>query len=460
MILYLLVGISSLVLAITQTRRAFWIFLFLYMNPGGVSQKYLGKAALGGIYFKDIFFLLMIFCFVFAGARIGRLLRNRDVKIIFYFMIFWSLYSIFIHYTFVPGHSMEFVLRNAIIKERHVLIYSPLLILPFCYFISRDMYGLFRMIVWSSFILFVAFIVSLLSGNEIIVIREMQRWAGSEVIRYGIGGEAFMMFTIPIALTIMILRYRVINKTILFFVAFGAAFTTILSLTRQNLFTLFFWGAIPIFLIYNITKRSFLKANFRYITLLGVFIGLMLVFTPKYISYILRASQDVILTFQGENKTDETRESRFEYDVPNMLEMISKKPVLGTGGKTLARTEEELGIIEGRIDITDVPLLGHIMLYGFVGILLYSYFYFLIIKKIIQSGKLIRKLVPSNRLIPLTFLFYFTSASYFLIKFIIEPYSLYLEITKGLEMYLLFYCILIIVHQHLKIYLSNLSQPN
>ena len=147
-------------------------------------------------------------------------------------------------------------------------------------------------------------------------------------------------------------------------------------------------------------------ANFRYITLLALFMGLMMVFTPRYISYIIRASEDVILAFQGERKTDETRESRFEYDVPYMLEMISKKPVFGTGGKTLARTEEELGIVEGRIDITDVPLLGHIMLYGIVGILIYSYFYFSIIKKIIQSGKLIRKLSPWHTDLPLIFLFY------------------------------------------------------
>ena len=387
MILYLLVGISSLVLAITQTRRAFWIFLFLYLNPGGVSQKYLGKAALGGIYFKDIFFLLMIFCFVFAGARIGRLLRNRDVKIIFYFMIFWSLYSIFIHYSIVPGHSMEFVLRNAIIKERHVLIYSPLLILPFCYFISKDMYGLFRMIVWSSFILFVAFIVSLLSGYEIIVIREMQRWAGSEVIRYGIGGEAFLMFSVPLAIVFIITKIPYRFKSVLYITAFGAALITILSLTRQNILTLFFWGAVPIFLIYYLRRKGFLMANFRYFTILSIFVLILFVISPNYISNIARGMQDVILTIRGQETTENVRESRFTRDIPNMLVVISQKPFFGTGGKTLQMTEDEFDVLPGSIDVTDVPLLGHLMLFGFIGIAIYSFFYYLIIKRTIQLGQ-------------------------------------------------------------------------
>jgi hypothetical protein len=74
-----------------------------------------------------------------------------------------------------------------------------------------------------------------------------------------------------------------------------------------------------------------------------------------------------------------TTQSRSEFEVPRMIELIRETPLLGTGMKTEYFTQYGK---ETEIGVADVPLLGHIAMYGFIGFSIFLIRYYKIHKAI------------------------------------------------------------------------------
>lgn len=395
-------------------------------NPGGLSEIYLSKGLLGGVFYIDVFFILS-FIFIFIGQNnIKALFNNRKVLIILLLLFIFSLYKIFVWGLIVPDVSKEFFVRYCLIRERDA-IYGFLFIIPVYLFAMKNLSTFLYILIIFDLIILLLTILTIVFSLDIIQVNQLTRYRGSEIIRYYFNNYGLLSFVIPASIIVFAGKIQIKYKWILFLGGILAVILIIVSLTKGLYLALIGTIIATVYLTIKLLKIHVAK-GFRRVITFGIilFVSLIIIF-PKYTDYSLKAFSDIfLLATKGE--TSEGDVSRY-WQIPALVHEINENPLFGTGqGYEQLSSDYDIN----QYDATDLPLLAHIMQYGFIGIFIYLLYYF----KVFQLIKLLYKSIkslPRAEIINLykyEIIFVIGSIAYF-IGFLMRTFQVFIELTRG-----------------------------
>ena len=419
-------------MALKHPEFFFWLFATMLFNPGDFLGKYLGKASLGGFSYMDVFFVLCFVPLLSHKINTSVIFKDQFIKKIIKVQLVFLVYHLIIHGLLVPNHDFAFYIRNFIMRERHTIFYF-LLIIPTYIIAVHNMRYFYYMIFYSTAIVLFMFFVSLFTGLNLIEVHTMSRWSGEDVNRIYFAGWGFLQFVIPIGLAVYLLRIHIHFKRILYLTAILALIAVLLTLTKTNYIGTAAYIFITIYLISKLFNVGAVRISNKIIwTVMAFLISSSFLF-PEYLGYGERAARDIYGVFTTGERSDGTMEGRLVNQVPAQLLVIKKYPIFGLGAKSKIYNEGYGGYRSSDLDVTDLPILGHIMQYGFVGISLYSLFYFNII---IVIRRLYFNLKNQNKNILLSnykleILLAILILTYFVNHFVFRIPYLFKELTTG-----------------------------
>ena len=430
----------------------------MLFNPGDFLGKYLGKASLGGFSYMDVFFVL---CFVplFSNKiRTSVLFKDQFIKKLIKVQLVFLVYHLLIHGLLVPNHDFAFYIRNFIMRERHTIFYF-LLIIPTYIIAVHNMRYFYYMIFYSTAIVLFMFFVSLFTGLNLIEVHTMSRWSGEDVNRIYFAGWGFLQFVIPLGLSVYLLRMHVHFKKILYVTVILALIAILLTLTKSNYIGAAAYIFITIYLIAKLFNISTVRLSKKIIWTFTAFLIVSSFLFPDYLQYGQRTAKDIYGVFTTGERSDGTMEGRLVNQVPAQLLVIKKHPLFGIGAGAKLYNEGYGGFRASDLDVTDLPLLGHIMLYGFLGIFLYALFYYNIILVLRRFYLLLKKqqkeLLFSKYKIEI--IIAILVITYFIDYFVFRIPNLFIELTKGRVVISLMTGVLCALNYH---FTNNLPRNN
>ncbi len=425
----ILLGILFLFVLIYSFRHPdffYWLFLTFLFDPGGYLFAYFNKSQLSGFTYVDIFILLAFLPLLSNKVNVRDAFEDIEFRRIFYFLVFFAVYYIFIAGFIVPMHNLNYTLRYVIIREREA-VFGFLLILPTYIFAKRNLKYFFYFIVITSVLTIVLFLLTTLGGMELIPIDLAERYKKTGIMRVGLYSYGFMELTITISLIVLYLKMRIKMKYLVFFAAIFTLLMLLLTLTKTYLLTQTLTIALTIFLIaifFRISKKSII---IKFVLPLIILLGIVRITFPNYLDYGARGFSDIASLASGEKYSYGREEGRLR-NLATHLDAIERYPVFGSGLKTTRHWNDQFR----DYDVTDLPLTGHLMRFGFVGIAIYSIYYFFLIRIVFKLISFMRKnmfreFYEANKI---ELIFVIITLIYFIAKFL-NFMNLYIELTTG-----------------------------
>lgn len=110
---------------------------------------------------------------------------------------------------------------------------------------------------------------------------------------------------------------------------------------------------------------------------------------PRYFDLAYRLSDDFYRFATGRVYTSGKQEGRLNNQIPAHFDIIRQVPYFGTG----ARMEYyySMKFEESDYEVADLPLTGHLALFGVAGLLVYMLFYFQFIAIYLRVSRFVKK---------------------------------------------------------------------
>lgn len=408
---------------------SFYLFVTLMFDPGGLLGSYFGKSQLSGFNYIDILFFLSFIPLFSPKIEVYDIFRNRSFLVFLGVSLIFFLYHVLIFGFFISQPSFSEYFRFFLVRERQV-IFGFLLIIPSYLIARQDLKLFYNFIIFSSATALFFYFGSLFSGIELVDIYKFERYKHSGIMRVGMTGEGFIKMVIPISILYYFYKVNIDYKKVSLFTGIVVLLYFGLTLTKTAYVSVIGY-IISTVIFFNLIFRFDNIRLFFKVSAIGIFILVLIyIFFPNYLNYIGFAVEDILSLLVGDTTYNFGRTEGRLNDINSFLIIIEKNPFFGPGFGKLYSFVEETGFV---YDATDVPILGNIARYGIIGILIYSITYFLIIKEIIDSILILKriqvqKFFDENKYLIIIFIVLF---SYFFTFFIFRGIQLYKELTVG-----------------------------
>lgn len=427
-----------------NTYLTFWISLALFFDPGGFLFGILGGGFFGPVKYSDAFFLLTTICFFLAkDVHLKEIYLDKQfLKLIRYF-IFFEIYYVLIYGLITPfynGINADNNFSLFVIKQR-TFIYGFFVVIYVYLFAKRGLMFHYKITVYSALICLSLFIFGFVTGRSVIPSATMERYAGDEMIRVGMTSYGLFDVILTMALVVVIFIHKYYKKLALKnYVYIGGALMFVafmLTLTRRTLLSTFFLPLFILLLTAAITKTSI--RLFRVVLPLIFAVILLSIIAPKYVEWVPRIYKDTnLLLFTGKDTRGEQ-----EYRVSGTGNMeyvkdnIKQKPLLGTGFYWMLYDERDKRVAMGDTFAAawgaagEVPFYGVFFNQGIVGFFLYIPIYLFILQAMLALFKLFRSRYREYILqLPVLFLMGMTVLIVFILKFTVDAYSLFGDLSQ------------------------------
>lgn len=367
----------------------FWIAFILFTNPGGILEALGEDSGDGGINAKDFIFVILLVCFLVTFKRTDRekdVTFNKTKKYLFIFLA----YFIIVFGFFVPifRGSPDYTPVFFVVKNRLTFINIFLFIAVYKFY-QRSYPIFYKTFIFSSIIIIPLFIISIVTGLEILPILNFRR-NFSTLQRKFMVDYGLMPLLIQMGIAMLVFKFGVKYKKhiiagfVLLFLSY------ILSITRRYIFGTFIILILGLLLNSYILKKPLfsLKGILRSI-LISVIIayGIFLSF-PRYFDAGVMAFNETVHVFRYGETTTGKKDERLGFNRVFIVNLIKKHPFFGTGFDNRWRTAE--GDKQG-YEAADYPLLSAIAMSGIFGILIFLPIYILLIKILYYDIKFLRK---------------------------------------------------------------------
>lgn len=367
----------------------FWIILIIFTDPGGILEAFGEDSGDGGINVTDLLFGGLLCCYVLTLFRKNTRTDIQYTKIFRLFLVFLAYYFIVFGYI-VPelkspvGYSLTFVA----IKSRHT-IYSVLLFIMVYRFFKRSYLLFFKILLVSSFIVIILFLITFVTGIDILPLMKTSR-GFIKIDRIFLFSYGLMPLLIPMGAIILTFKIDISWKRFII-VCFGLMFLTwLLSLTRRHIL-----GTI-IYLIFSLMMYNHFRGKvllplgkvlriFSYSIIILFLVGLSF---PKYVDAGQKAIEQAIYVAEHGETTTGRQDNRLGLGKNFMQKLIEKNYVYGTGFDNRWRTAE--GDKEG-YEAADYPFLAAIAMFGIMGMLVFLPVYIVLIKTLKRDYSFIKK---------------------------------------------------------------------
>lgn len=362
----------------------FWICFLLYFDPGGFFDFYFNQYIFRQISYNDLLFFLMFGTAIRInyGHYLNYIFRyERSFKFFLVFILIWIFYYIFI-WGIVISDQLFNALPTILIKTRRNL-YTYLLVLPVFVFSVRSLKVFFKLLFYTSFIVLILFFISILLNINLVPIYSYDRGfiSGTRIFMYSYG---LIFLTIYFASSLLILNIHIKRKQLFYITGLLMAVAWLVSITRNQIIGMII-VFISIFILKNLaTGRHVFKGTIRFIAIGSVIIALLFILSPKYLNYSVSAIEETLYLAQHGESSEGKEDVRLNLQNEFLREIIRSNIVFGTGyspnwfaGQDKARGYET----------QDYPFLASLAQYGIFGLIIFSYYYFFLLRFIIRFIK-------------------------------------------------------------------------
>lgn len=359
----------------------FWIFLFLYTDPGGYQAGYFNQNLIGPVNFGDFFFLILLIIYSLSpksyATTNSAINKNLDYAIGFWFAYFLVMFGYIMNETsdplfFLVKMRRAFYAIGFFIFVRHFVFRNPYLFIKY-------------LIIFSS-IVFLLFFSSILTGYDFIPIKRVAR-GFIESTRYVLHSYSLMGWMIPISLALLIFKIKVVERKTLLVSGGLMILMLMLALTRRHFIFTFLYAIIMLYLAHRINKIRRLRVG-RFLPVIIIPIMLAWLFFPSYIN----ATKSTILESwsvisEGKTTVGEEDQRLSILDRTFIVEKITKNILFGNGFNYLWFTGQgdDLGF-EG----SDYPFISALAQFGIIGLMFFLPVYILLYRYLFLSIKKIR----------------------------------------------------------------------
>ena len=276
----------------------FWIFLNLYFDPGGYVYGFLGGTLLGPLAITDVFIAGMIISLLSAKINWNEIFQDKLLRRFLFSLSIFALYYFIIYGGVVPYIHKDFDYLTFLIKNR-VFAYSFIILISVYAFSLRSLYYFYTTTLTVGAICLTLYLITLISGVNLIPVEEMARYTGDEMMRVSMVGYGIFYLIFPLALITYLLsrKFNVIlnYKSWLFYSGIVMIITMLITLTRRTQIDIIGTAIIIITIISVLFRTGKLTGILRLIVP-GLLVIIVLSFIlPKYIGYIADIGEDTFL---------------------------------------------------------------------------------------------------------------------------------------------------------------------
>jgi hypothetical protein len=430
MVLFCLIVLIAFLFSLEYPDFMFWLALTIFVDPGGYIQTYIGRSIIGGIQLWDLQFVLLMLPLVSQKIKIKAYFKYKDNRWIFNFLLIFALvYQIFIYGFLMPGISFKAVLN--FLQYERLTIVGFTAIVPAYIFFRRSYFSLVKVAYVSSLTIVILFLITFTTGVPIIPIWTFKRGLGTDAMRVAMISYGYAYWFISILFASLLLKINLPNKKWIYFIALSMLIVVTLTLTRRSIVGILFVGFVVYFLRQRIMNGSMISPKLVRI-LLVFFLAIMAlsVIAPKYIRYstaMINSTIDLIVIGEGQ---EGVKDGRVEGDIPAHLARFHQSPYFGYGYDAAWYSNKT---VEGGLSANDVPITAAIGMFGIVGLIWFSVYYFKIFRILLQTFKILKILYRKNiaNQMPYLFIIAFILLISFIIRYTLNFMNYFEDLISG-----------------------------
>lgn len=363
----------------------FWFFIVFYLDPGGILIARIENSILRTVVFTVLYGIAFV---IFLYKKRHGVFDNLKIPIIkpyIIIMLFWNLYY-YIVYLWINNSQFEGFAK--ILTSHLDMILKTIIVIPIIYFATYSLKPFMKILVYSTILIGLAFILSVFTGVEIINTASAKRGLGN-LHRYFMDGYGLIYFLIPITISFLLLRKIQMNVFLAGIIAVVIIFLTVM---RREMVGIVESLTIISLLITYMYKSRLYKAivkviNFKSMSIAIIAIVMLYVFSPKVIDSVVLLGENILNELGIGNSQENVRMQLNSSSKMGIMNSIRNNIYFGTGyisdWYTGAGGKNQL---EG----SDYVFLACIGMYGVVGLLIFLPFYFYILSVIRTVMKFVR----------------------------------------------------------------------
>ena len=271
----------------------FWIIIVFILDPGGYIFNNLSTTGRTMSTFVFLIVAFLIFNYHYTRDKMN-LFSLKYVKAYIYVMIVWNLYHFIVYYGFnnntYPGFFKLFIINPNI-------IFKSAIVIPIIYFSTFSLNSFFRILIWSTIVIGSFFIITTFTPINLMDTWRADRNVGGakRSFMYGYG---LINFVIPIAISILFLKFKLSKKVLL---AFLIALSVILiTVWRRDIIGVIEYVVVVAFLVNYMNKKFFLYSITKYVNLKTIVMGFVFIFMLSvFASNFLNSASDLAMGTLG-----------------------------------------------------------------------------------------------------------------------------------------------------------------
>jgi hypothetical protein len=404
----------------------FWVVIVLLFDPTGHLTVYFGKEALGGFYYRDFLFVLAFMPFISSRVNRRGMFNFKPFLVLLGVQVLFLLYHVFVFGYWQPGKGWDYVLRYVLVRER-MTVFGFLLIVPVFMMARRNLAVFVNVLVVFSLLVYLMYFISVTTSVELLPLWQAERYRGTGILRYLMFSSGLSDMLIPLSIFVFARRIDYRYRNLLFVGTILMLLAVLLSLTKSSYINVAGLVVASLFMYYR-----FYRSSFR--GLLGMLLGpavlmllLMLMVFPEYPGLVWRQVSDLWLFITGDAYTSGVVEGRLVNQWPAHLALIIQRPWFGTG----AGFSEffSMRFHPSDYEVTDLPITGHLAMYGVVGLAIYSLLYIQMWRYIVTTYRIVKNRI--QELNDLDVALFFVVFAWMVKSFFFKPNYLFNELTTG-----------------------------
>lgn len=404
----------------------FWVVIVLLFDPTGHLTVYFGKEALGGFYYRDFLFALAFMPFFSPRVDKKDMLSFRPFLILLGVQIIFLLYHIFIFGYWQPGRGWGYLLRYVLIRER-MTVFGFLLIVPVFMMARRKLSVLVDVLAITSLVVYLMYFITVATGIDLMPLWQAERYRGSGILRYLMFSSGLSDMLVPLSIFVLARKVDYRYKNLLYTATLLMLLSVLLSLTKSSYINIAGLVVASLFLYHRFYRASLQGLMTMLLGPGVVMLLLMLMVFPAYPEIVWRQVEDLWLLLFGDAYTSGVVEGRLVNQWPAHLALISQRPWFGTGAGF--SDFFSMRFHPSDYEVTDLPVTGHLAMYGVVGLSIYSLLYFQMWRYLVVVFRQIKARVSDIN--ELDVALFFVVFAWMLKTFLFKPNYLFNELTTG-----------------------------
>jgi hypothetical protein len=360
-----------LIIAIEYPVFYYMVCITIITDIGGYFGDYM---LFGRITLQDGAFILSFLILFSRKVNVQNMFSDKGFIRLFLFLTGIFLYTIIVALLIVSGNSIAFSIHT-FLNWRWIFL-GFLAVIP-GYLVAENPKLIVNTSIVVSFLILVLFFITMFTKIPLIPTEELSReMEGVSANRITFAGHlSYLVLVIWIAFLILIMKIRMNNKLLILFIGTLMLISQVMSLGRG--INLFLMGSLFAVLIYIRKYFHFRIGKLMRNTGMFILLTLLLLFVvfPGYISAFYETFFQSFLEVVGVVPSG-TTQGRSTYELVNQLPLIRQNPLFGTGITPMWFKNEEFSG-----NLSDLPIITILAMFGFVGSIIYFYSYYIIFSR-------------------------------------------------------------------------------